>query len=294
MDSTPSVPHGFSLIKMGKAELVIRDIYRDRLMESKIHNPELLYRKYRDKARSMEGRGPLLCLPMDEKGSERMVIRHYEHGGIFRALTRDLFLVGSRPFRELVITEMARKAGVPTMEVLAAIKRRVLWPFYKGDLISREIPNSVDFIGYFTRYGKSADRRQPGEKRDLIRQAGRLVRKMHEAGIYHSDLHLKNFVVELGEGAPRCLHIIDFDRSSITHPLKSEKWLANLSRLDRSAEKWRAKGLSITRTDRLRFLRSYLQGDEERKSLVRGYLKGLSRRRRRYRLGWAIERLFYG
>ena len=294
MDLASMVPSGFSLIKMGGAELIIRDTYKDRLMEREIHNPGFLYRQYEDKARFMEGRGPLLCLPIDEKGFERMVIRHYEHGGIFRALTKDLFLAGSRPFRELVITEMAREAGVPTMEVLAAIKRRVLWPFYKGDLISKEIPNSVDLIGYFTQRGKSPDRGQPGEKRNLIRQAGRLVRKMHEAGIYHFDLHLKNFVVEFRKGAPRCLHIIDFDRSTIIYPLKSDKWFANLLRLDRSAEKWRAKGLPITQTDRLRFLRSYMEGDEEGESFVKRYLKGLSRRRRRYRLGWAIERLFYG
>jgi tRNA A-37 threonylcarbamoyl transferase component Bud32 len=294
MDSVQKVPRGFSLIKMKRTELVIRDTYRDRLMERGIHNPKPLLRQHEDKARFMEGRGPLLRLPIDETGSEMMVIRHYEHGGIFRALTKDLFLGGSRPFRELVITEMARKAGVPTMEVLAAIKRRMLWPFYRGDLISKEIPNSFDLIVYFTQRGKSPDRGHPAEKRELIRQAGRLVRKMHEAGIYHFDLHLKNFVVELREGGPRCLHIIDFDRSTITYPLTSDKWFANLLRLDRSAEKWRAKGLSITQTDRLRFLRSYLEGDEERESFVKRHLKGLLRRRRRYRVGWAVERLFYG
>jgi tRNA A-37 threonylcarbamoyl transferase component Bud32 len=294
MDSARPVPHGFSLIKMGRTELVIRDTYRERLMERGIHNPEPLLRQHEDKARFMEGRGRLLRLPIDETGSEMMVIRHYEHGGIFRALTKDLFLGGSRPFRELVITEMAREAGVPTMEVLAAIKRRMLWPFYRGDLISKEIPSSSDLITYFTRRGKSPDRGHPAEKRELIHQAGRLVRKMHEAGIYHFDLHLKNFVVELREVGPRCLHIIDFDRSTVTYPLTSNKWFANLLRLDRSAEKWRAKGLSITQADRLRFLRSYLEGDEERKSFVKRHLKGLLLRRRRYRVGWAIERLFYG
>ena len=294
MNSTSPLPHGFSLIKMGKAELVIRDLYKDRLMEREIHNPEALFHRQMDKAQFMEGRGPLVSLPMDEKGSERMVIRHYEHGGIFRALTKDLFLVGSRPFRELVITEMARRAGLPTMEILAAIKRWAFWPFYKGDLVSKEIPNSVDLIQYFTRWGKAGGQKHLGEKRDLIRQAGRLVREMHEVGIYHSDLHLKNFIVEIGEGALGSLHIIDFDRSLIIHPLASNKWFANLLRLDRSVEKWRAKGLWITRTDRLRFLRSYLQGDQERKAFVRRYLRKYPRRRRIYRLGWAIERLLYG
>jgi tRNA A-37 threonylcarbamoyl transferase component Bud32 len=120
------------------------------------------------------------------------------------------------------------------------------------------------------------------------------VREMHEVGIYHYDLHLKNFIVETGGGALGSLHIIDFDRSKIIHPLKSDKWLANLLRLDRSVEKWRPKGLWITRTDRLRFLWSYLEGDQERKAFVKKYLRKYPRRSRRYRIGWTIERLLYG
>jgi 3-deoxy-D-manno-octulosonic acid kinase len=290
----PLIPHGFSLIKREGAKLIIRDIYKDRLMDKGIHDPGALILRQGDKAQFMEGRGLLASLPLAGKGPERMVIRHYEHGGIFRALTRDLFLAGSRPFRELIITEMARKAGLPTMEVLAAIKSLVFWPFYKGNLVSKEIPNSVDLIQYFTRGGKGRVQKRLDEKRKLIHQAGRLVRKMHEVGIYHSDLHLKNFIVEMGEGGMGSLYIIDFDRSKIIHPLKSNKWFANLLRLDRSAEKWRPKGLWITRTDRLRFLRSYLEGDKERIASVRKYIKKYLRHRRRYRIGWAIERLIYG
>ncbi|MFQ6079855.1 MAG: lipopolysaccharide kinase InaA family protein, partial [Thermodesulfobacteriota bacterium] len=217
----PLTPEGFSLIKKDGAELVIRDLYKDRLMERGIHDPGTLILRQGDKAQFMEGRGLLISLPLQDKGPERMVIRHYEHGGILRALTRDLFLVRARPFRELMIAEMARRAGLPTMEVLAAIKTRVFWPFYKGDLVSKEIPNSVDLIQYFTQWGKARVKKQLGEKRKLIHQAGRLVRKMHEVGIYHFDLHLKNFIVEMGEGGVVSLYIIDFDRSKITYPLKS-------------------------------------------------------------------------
>jgi tRNA A-37 threonylcarbamoyl transferase component Bud32 len=189
---------------------------------------------------------------------------------------------------------MARKAGVPTMEVLVAVKRWVFRPFYKGDLVSKEIPNSTDLIQYLAQLQKARGLKQLSKKRELIRQAGRLVRKMHEVGIYHSDLHLKNFIVEVKEGTLGSLHIIDFDRAIIIHPLKSDKWFGNLLRLDRSVEKWAAKGLWITRTDRLRFLKSYLGREEKGKAPVKKYLKGYPLHRMRYRLGWAIERFLYG
>ena len=294
MNSFWTLPRGFSLIKRGRAELIIRDAYRDQLIERKIHNPEHLLLLHGDKARFMEGRGLLVSLPIDEKGSARMVIRHYEHGGIFRALTRDLFIAGSRPLRELIITEMARKAGLPTIEILATIRRRVFWPIYRGDLVSKEIPNSLDLIQWLTRQGKTRDRKKVRDKRKLIRQAGRLVRQIHEVGIYHRDLHLKNFIVKVEDRGAGSLHIIDFDRSAIIHPLKSDKWWANLMRLDRSVEKWQPRGIWITRTDRLRFLRSYLEGDHKRKALVKTYLGKYPRRSRKYTIGWAIERLLYG
>jgi 3-deoxy-D-manno-octulosonic acid kinase len=294
MDSNSTLPHGFSLVKREGIELVIRDLYKDRLMERGIHSPGTLLLREGDKAQFMEGRGLLVSLPLQGEDPARMVIRHYQHGGIFRTLTRDLFLVGARPFRELIITEIVKKAGLPTMEVLAAIKTRVMWPFYRGDLVSKAIPNSVDLIQYFTGWGKARAQKRLGEKRKLIHQAGRLVRKMHEVGIYHVDLHLKNFIVEMGEEGVESLYIIDFDRSRISYPLKSGKWLVNLLRLDRSVEKWLPKGLWITRTDRLRFLMSYLEGDRARLASVRTYLRKSLRRKRRYRIGWAIERLLYG
>lgn len=294
MGSSVPLPQGFSLIKKGRAELLIRDAYRDRLMDRGIHAPEFLLRQHANEVQCMRGRGVITSLPLDGKGSERMVIRHYEHGGIFRALTKDLFLLGSRPFQELVITEMVRKAGLPTTEILVAIKRWAFWPFYRGDLVSKEIPNSVDFIQYLSQWRKGTNRKRLGERRELIRQAGRLVREMHEVGICHADLHLKNFIVKMEEEGKAVLHIIDFDRSRVIHPLTSNKWFANLMRLDRSVEKWRLKGLSITPTDRVRFLTSYLQGDKGRKALAKKLLKKYLPRRRRYRVGWALERLLYG
>jgi tRNA A-37 threonylcarbamoyl transferase component Bud32 len=195
---------------------------------------------------------------------------------------------------ELIVTETARKAGVPTIEILAAIRRRVFWPIYKGDLVSKEIPDSLDLIQWLTRRKKPGSRKTVRDKRELIRQAGRLVRQIHEVGIYHRDLHLKNFVVKVEGRGAGSLHIIDFDRSAIVHPLTSDKWWANLMRLDRSIEKWQPRGIWITRTDRLRFLRSYLEGDQERRALVKTYLRKYPQRRRKYAIGWALERLLYG
>jgi hypothetical protein len=56
-----------------------------------------------------------------------LAIRRYRHGGLLRRLTGDLFFFGNRPLQELVVTEEARSAGVPTLKILAAIRQRGWW-----------------------------------------------------------------------------------------------------------------------------------------------------------------------
>src|SRR2546427_10693957 len=49
------------------------------------------------------------------------LVRSYRHGGVMRRLTGGMFCTWPpRPFRELSITEEARRAGGPTVEILGA------------------------------------------------------------------------------------------------------------------------------------------------------------------------------
>ena len=83
------------------------------------------------------------------------------------------------------------------------------------------------------------------------------IADMHDAGILHADLNLKNVLVRNPFDAPEA-YVIDFDRAELTARPTLRQRLANLLRLDRSVVKWAASRRAVAPADRLRTLRCYL------------------------------------
>jgi len=260
--------------------MLIREGSEDRLRRQGLLNPAILWNKTAQPSHLM-GRGEVLLI----KGKQgEMAVRKYRHGGLLRRLTGDLFCFGARPFQEVVVTERVKSAGVPTLQILAAIMERGWGGWYRGYLITKYLPSATDLISYL-------DTEPEGERRrEVIEQASEAVKKMHRAGVYHADLHLKNFLVE--EKEKRVL-LIDFDKSVACTHLTPSRRMKNLKRLDRSAEKLKRHGLSLARRDKEIFCRAYVAGDQEIRSYVKTYLERYRWYKFRYRWGWWIARVVY-
>jgi len=227
------------------------------------------------------GRGEVLLVT--GKGW-KVAVRKYRHGGLLRGLTGDCFFFGARPFQEVAVTEEVQSAGVPTLEILAAVMERGWGGWYRGYLITEYQPSATDLISYLDKESDSKKRQE------VIAKAAQAVKKIHARGIYHADLHLKNFLVD--EKTRRVL-LIDFDKSKVFPRLKPSRRMKNLKRLDRSAEKLTRLGLPLTKGDKEVFCRAYAAGDHE----IRPYLKTYVERYRWYQLlyrwGWWIARVLY-
>jgi tRNA A-37 threonylcarbamoyl transferase component Bud32 len=273
-------PPGYQTLREGGREIWIRKGHEAGLRRQSLLNPNGLW-KETPAPGQLTGRGEVLII----KGRRgEVAVKQYRHGGLLRRLTGDLFFFGSRPFQELAVTEKVRAAGVPTWDILAAIMERGWGGWYRGYLITTYLAAATDLISYL-------DQEPRGEKRRrVIGKTGEAVKKMHQAGIYHADLHLKNFLVEDGG---RKVYLIDFDKSTAFTHLGPSQRIKNLMRLDRSAEKLKRLGLSLTEKDKSTFCRAYTAGDIE----IRPYLKAYQERYRwyqmRYRCGWWIARVFY-
>ena len=113
---------------------------------------------------------------------------------------------------------------------------------------------------------------------------------MHQAGIYHADLHLKNFLVEEKK---EIVYLIDFDKSTSSPRLHPSQRMKNLKRLDRSAEKLKRLGLPLTGRDKGVFCRAYASGDREIRPYLHAYLKSYRWYQWLYRGGWWIARVLY-
>jgi 3-deoxy-D-manno-octulosonic acid kinase len=220
------IPEGFRKLDDGhRSRLVVRD---DRATDIDFS----ICRDLRGAAGDgrYHGRAPLETISL--RGGDRALVRRYRHGGLFRALTRDCF-VGwpPRPFRELAITEELRRRGFRTVEVYAACVERVAGPFYRGCLVTRELTGAKDLWAALRE-----DLTRQGMLQAVLKATAEVVHAMHDQGVYHSDLNLKNILIRISSGTVD--YVIDFDKAKLflgrlPVPLARK----NLARFHRSALK---------------------------------------------------------
>jgi tRNA A-37 threonylcarbamoyl transferase component Bud32 len=87
-------------------------------------------------------------------------------------------------------------------------------------------------------------------RREVTRAAALVIRRMHDAGIFHKDLHLDNLMVRTGDVSP-AVYLIDFQRVAFYRSLNTELRMSNLATLHGGC-------IEAARADRLRFLKTYL------------------------------------
>ena len=281
------IPPSFSLIKKRKTFLLLKNEYRDLLLQQGIEDIEVFLKGRIQVTHYLAGRSFHPSVPI--KDGERMIVRRYFHGGLFAFITRNLFLFGSRSFRELALAEEIRSCGIPTIEPIGAIHRPTKFLFYKAYLLSLEVPHALNLIQYFQKMEPHLSSATLSRKRNMIRSAGFLLRQFHEFGFFHGDLQLKNILLNGEE-----LLLIDFDRSYRKRTLSLREKMKNLLRLNRSVEKWRRLGLPITRADRWRFFLSYAGDDAKIRESMEKVIRTYTIRHFIYRLGWAVERKVRG
>ncbi|MDI6763506.1 MAG: lipopolysaccharide kinase InaA family protein [Thermodesulfobacteriota bacterium] len=279
-----SIPVSYSLIQIGKTYLLLHNDYKESLLQRGIEEVKTFLKRSLHDTHYHEGRTLHPSIPLED--GKRMVLRQYSHGGLLGALTGNLYLIGSRSFRELALTEEIRSSGIPTIQPIGGIHQIVFGPFYRTYLLSLEIPHAKNLIQYFQQKGSHPSLENLLHKRKTIRSAGGLLGQFHRAGFYHNDLQLKNLLVVEDQ-----VLIIDFDRSYRKATLSLRERIKNLLRLNRSVEKWKRFGLSITRTDRWRFLMAYAGGDQEIIKAIRKVLPSYSLGLFFHRCGWALEKI---
>lgn len=175
------------------------------------------------------GRTPHPVIALE--GGERAVVKEYLRGGAIRHLNRARYFFGHRALAELIATERARNAGVRAPAVLLAAERR-LGVGYTARLGTRWIAHG--------RHGEAWLRGASLESRNwVLVEAGRQIALMHDAGIAHPDLNLRNLlIVGSPDTAEPLVYLLDFDRARL-YPaaVPATRRARDLERLGRSARK---------------------------------------------------------
>jgi tRNA A-37 threonylcarbamoyl transferase component Bud32 len=148
-----------------------------------------------------------------------------------------------------------RERCLPTPRPLAVFHRRRWGLPSAGYLLTEKVPDAVDL----RRYLADLDTRGAPSRRPLLHQTlehvARLVRELHRRQLSHRDLKAANLLISRDASAGESLWLIDLVGVQRYGKLPRLRRVQNLARLHASFY----DTASLTRTDKLRFLRTYLQ-----------------------------------
>jgi tRNA A-37 threonylcarbamoyl transferase component Bud32 len=265
-----SLPSDYDIVSDGRHTYVVRSDWKEPLLEDLRSDfarvPHADRRAFTGRVRHFSYR--------PEGRDDRLLVRRVVRGGVVARLLGDLHWGMSRPFAELAAVVRARAAGLNVPEVVAVRASRAWGPFYRFTLVVKEIDRARDLLSLAGELGAA-------ERRRAIAEVAEAVRRMHEAGLYHGDLNVKNIL--LSDPAGRCtVYLIDLDRAVVRDARVAALDLRNLARLNRSVEKW--LGGRVTRTDKYRFLLRYLGSRERVRDVARRCGAGLWI----HRLWWSL------
>lgn len=151
--------------------------------------------------------------------------------------------------REIAIAQRLLDRLVPAVELLALRSRRVGLgiPFVRIDYLTAVVEGARDGERFL---------RDSGSRRircEVLSRAGEVVRAMHDAGIDHVDLNIRNLIVD----PQQRVRVLDFGASSVDSSVSPKTRIRNLARLWRSCAKRGLAGALLSRADAMRFLIGY-------------------------------------
>jgi tRNA A-37 threonylcarbamoyl transferase component Bud32 len=242
------VPEGFREVRQGKKMALVRGSL-DSAWDTLILDAE--WHRRDAGARISGGRGEVCLFTFH---GQRVVVREYIHGGIREMLLRRHFLTWPpRPISELVLTEECRRRGIQTIEVLGAHVSWTLGPLYGGAILTRYVPESKDLWTWLRENQSESEGREA-----LLVSVGRFLKIVHNAGLYHGDLNLRNLLVRSRPGENVDIFLVDLDRSSLGEGALSGRLARrNLRRFSRSARKLDPDGTTVSARDLDLIFRSY-------------------------------------
>jgi tRNA A-37 threonylcarbamoyl transferase component Bud32 len=153
--------------------------------------------------------------------------------------------------------------GFNSARPLALIEKKVMGIVEDSYLIMEDAVHSLEMDRYILK--NFHDQPLPGEskkKRTFMRDFAKVIAKMHNRNVFHSDLKTCNIMVKEKDDKSFDFIFLDFDKVAFNEEISIRKRIKNLTQINLSTPG------CITITDRFRFLREYLNlcnmADEEK------------------------------
>jgi len=251
------------------------EAWREELETTELLDPRAVRSRLAGAPDRLRGRAPIAILRVPNR-PERIALRGLRRGGWLGPMLGARLAGPVRPFRELVATARLRAAGAPVPRPIFAIAWRhgIAWNAALG---TGFVEDAIDAAELLAR-APSRDRLQAA-----ARAAGRALRRFHDAGGSHPDLHLGNLLVRERGDTPEVL-ILDLDGARADAVPGAAQRMEQLMRLHRSL--YKRNLLRAAGGDRasLYFLHAYVGGDRALRAALLAHLPAERRRLARHAL----------
>ncbi|OOF70776.1 3-deoxy-D-manno-octulosonic acid kinase [Rodentibacter caecimuris] len=155
---------------------------------------------------SAKGRGTTYFLKTKDLFGVNTALRHYYRGGIWGKINRDCYqfntLETTRSFAEFHLLQNLHQQGFPVPKPIGAKISKTILGRYRADILTEQIENAEDLTAFLQRTSLS----EP-----YWREIGRLVRRLHNLQICHTDLNAHNILLQQTEQGSK-FWLIDFDK----------------------------------------------------------------------------------
>lgn len=211
----------------------------------------------------VEGAGRTAAAVVSLPGhGERLHLRATRHGGWWAGLWGSRLLGPRRALVELAVADRLRAAGAPVARVVLAAAQRAR-PGWRAAVGSVFVEDARDGRRWL------AETRRPAAVVAVARAAGRAVRRFHDAGGRHRDLHLGNLLIRArADGAPEVI-VVDLDGARSGAPPGFARRGRELRRLQRSIHRCGLHG-ALGRRGQAAFLSGYCGGDRRLRRALLG------------------------
>ncbi len=191
-----------------------------------------------DSGRVMKDRPKKRLLEVDA-GGKTYLAKVYREDGAFRTLSAE-----AKADHEFSMSQKLVSEGIPSVPLIARGSRSE-----EAILLMEKMEGWTDLQRILL-----DPERPPQEIREWISRYGRFARRLHDAGIWQHDFNPTNILASIDPKEPE-LKLIDFERMSWSRSLSAgdrNRSLAKMNRIPR-----------LSQTDRMRFLRAYMVGQEK-------------------------------
>lgn len=184
--------------------------------------------------------------------AESLELRPLHHGGILAPITGDRFSSLARPLHELRLSAELVGRGAPVAVPAFVVGRRRAG-FWRAAFASVRLPDARDGVAYLDASPS------PRSLERAARAAGAAIRRFHDLGACHADLHIKNLLIQESPDQSQ-VTLIDLDRAKLVERVGEGRRIRELMRLRRSLIKRgyaRALAPEVSRA----FTDAYVAGD---------------------------------